>query len=103
VIFDKSQLSEPHESVAITKKNRKTTEQIAARAATTQINAVATRSAGERLGVDEAAGVAIMVRLCLVGRPEYSSVHAAGAPSRTPRRGLIQTGFPSRVFRDAPV
>jgi len=28
---------------------------------------------------------------------------AAGAPSRTPRRGLIQTGFPSRVFPDAPV
>src|SRR5262249_31115102 len=31
---------------------------------------------------------------------------AAGAPSRQPRRGLIQTGFPSRVFamrRSSPV
>ncbi len=30
--------------------------------------------------------------------PEYSCPRAAGAPPRTPRRGLIQTGFPSRVF-----
>ena len=36
-------------------------------------------------------------RLCPPRQPEYSYPGAAGAPSRTPRRGLIQTGFPSRV------
>ena len=36
-------------------------------------------------------------------RAWYSGRRAAGAPPRTPRRGLIQTGFPSRVVRDAPV
>ena len=36
---------------------------------------------------------------------KHCKVHkrAAGAPPRTPRRGLIQTGLPSRVVRDAPV
>ncbi|TXI41889.1 MAG: hypothetical protein E6Q56_02485 [Mycobacterium sp.] len=41
--------------------------------------------------------------MCLLRQPEYSSLRAAGAPPRTPRRGLIQTGFPSRVFAMPPV